>query len=115
VTDYLKRLDQIAAEDRWPTVRHWMFDAPLPFFEELRNERPILSTPEATLVARFNDCKEVLDRFESFSVALYEPKQGFLNFPRCIWKVDVRPHSALGYRPPAPQAIVPLDRRPSMH
>ncbi len=27
----------------------------------------------------------------------------------------VRPHSALGYRPPAPESIVPVDRRPSMH
>jgi putative transposase len=27
----------------------------------------------------------------------------------------VRPHSALGYRPPAPESIVPLDRRQSMH
>jgi putative transposase len=27
----------------------------------------------------------------------------------------VRPHSALGYRPPAPEAIVPLHHRPSMH
>ena len=27
----------------------------------------------------------------------------------------VRPHSALGYRPPAPESIVPMDRRPSMH
>ena len=27
----------------------------------------------------------------------------------------VRPHSALGYRPPAPEVIIPLDRRPSMH
>ena len=26
-----------------------------------------------------------------------------------------RPHSALGYRPLAPESIVPLDRRPSMH
>lgn len=26
-----------------------------------------------------------------------------------------RPHSALGYRPPAPEAIVPMDRRPIMH
>ena len=26
-----------------------------------------------------------------------------------------RPHSALGYRPPAPEAIVPMDQRPSMH
>ncbi|MBL6934720.1 MAG: IS3 family transposase [Alphaproteobacteria bacterium] len=26
-----------------------------------------------------------------------------------------RPHSALGYRPPAPEAIVPMDREPVMH
>jgi transposase InsO family protein len=27
----------------------------------------------------------------------------------------VRPHSALGWRPPAPEAIVPMDRRPVVH
>jgi len=27
----------------------------------------------------------------------------------------VRPHSALGYRPPAPEVVVPLDRRPTMN
>ncbi|MEH6751082.1 MAG: IS3 family transposase [Paracoccaceae bacterium] len=27
----------------------------------------------------------------------------------------VRPHSALGYRPPAPEAVVPIDQRPTMH
>jgi transposase InsO family protein len=27
----------------------------------------------------------------------------------------VRPHSALGYRPPAPESLVPVDRRPVMH
>ena len=26
-----------------------------------------------------------------------------------------RPHSALGYRPPAPETIVPIDQRPIMH
>jgi transposase InsO family protein len=26
-----------------------------------------------------------------------------------------RPHSALGYRPPAPEAIIPIDQRPVMH
>ena len=34
------------------------------------------------------------------------------------WRVHyntVRPHSALGYRPPAPESIVPLDQRPTMH
>ncbi|EDM69513.1 Integrase, catalytic region [Roseobacter sp. AzwK-3b] len=27
----------------------------------------------------------------------------------------VRPHSALGYRPPAPESIVQMDQRPVMH
>ncbi|SHF37136.1 Integrase core domain-containing protein [Ruegeria intermedia] len=27
----------------------------------------------------------------------------------------VRPHSALGYRPPAPASIVTVDQRPTMH
>jgi len=26
-----------------------------------------------------------------------------------------RPNSALGYRPPGPEAIIPMDQRPSMH
>lgn len=26
-----------------------------------------------------------------------------------------RPHSALGYRPPAPEAIITMDQRPIMH
>lgn len=26
-----------------------------------------------------------------------------------------RPHSALGYRPPAPESIVPMDQAPVMH
>ena len=34
------------------------------------------------------------------------------------WRVHyntVRPHSALGYRPPAPESIVPIGQRPIMH
>ena len=27
----------------------------------------------------------------------------------------VRPHSVLGYRPPAPESIVAMDQRPVMH
>ena len=27
----------------------------------------------------------------------------------------IRPHSALGYRPSAPETIVPIDQRPAMH
>jgi putative transposase len=34
------------------------------------------------------------------------------------WRKDyntVRPHSALGYRPPAPESIIPMDQIPTMH
>jgi transposase InsO family protein len=34
------------------------------------------------------------------------------------WRVHyntVRPHSALGYRPPAPETLIPMDRGPVMH
>ena len=34
------------------------------------------------------------------------------------WRIhynSVRPHSALGYRPPAMESIVPMDQRPTMH
>lgn len=34
------------------------------------------------------------------------------------WRIHfntVRPHSTLGYRPPAPESIVPMDQRPTMH
>jgi putative transposase len=27
----------------------------------------------------------------------------------------VRPHSSLGYRPPTPKSIIPIDQRPTMH
>jgi len=33
----------------------------------------------------------------------------------CIHYNTVRPHSALGYHPPAPQSIVPMEQRPKMH
>ncbi|WP_371171729.1 integrase core domain-containing protein, partial [Aliiroseovarius sp. 2305UL8-7] len=34
------------------------------------------------------------------------------------WRIHyntVRLHSSLGYRPPAPESIVPMDQRPTMH
>ena len=33
----------------------------------------------------------------------------------CIHYNTVRPHSSLGYRPPAPESIVRMDQRPTMH
>ena len=46
----------------------------LPFFKELRDDRPILQTSIATLVARFRDVEEVLHREEVFSVSPYLPR-----------------------------------------
>jgi hypothetical protein len=73
---YLQRFDATPVNARWPLVRGWIFNEPLPFFAELRQEMPILVMPEVTLVARFNDCTEILLRHDLFSVALYKPKQG---------------------------------------
>ena len=33
----------------------------------------------------------------------------------CVHYNTVRLHSALGYRPPAPESVVPIDQRPTMH
>jgi cytochrome P450 len=46
----------------------------LPFFNELRESRPILQSPMATLVARFRDVEEILHRETTFSVSPYLPR-----------------------------------------
>jgi cytochrome P450 len=46
----------------------------LPFFAEMRDGRPILRTPVATLVARFRDVEEILHREAVFSVSPYLPR-----------------------------------------
>src|SRR5580692_6446025 len=73
---YLQRFDATPEAQRWPLVRGWIFNEPLPFFAELRQDRPILPMPEVTLAARFDDCTKILERYDLFSVALYKAKQG---------------------------------------
>ena len=75
-TRHLEQFDRTPAAGRWPLVRRWMYEEPLPFFAEARARRPILSTPALTLVMRFADCATVMRRHDVFSVALYKPKQG---------------------------------------
>lgn len=76
MSSYLQRLEATPATGQWPLARRWLFEEPLPFFAELRRHRPVLALPEVTLVARFADCAEVLQRHDQFSVKLYAPKQG---------------------------------------
>lgn len=73
---YLQRFDATPEEQRWKLVRGWIYSEPLPFFAELRAERPILVMPGMVMATRFADCTEILRRFDLFSVALYKPKQG---------------------------------------
>jgi cytochrome P450 len=76
MTDYLARLDAVSPDDKWPLFRTFMLENRLPFFAQLRAERPVLETPDLTIVSRFADCATVLRRYTDFGVDLYEPKQG---------------------------------------
>lgn len=71
-------LDHIDAQagNRWAAARQLIFSDPLPFFAELRAERPVWDLGEVTLVSRHHDCMTVLGRPTVFGVDLYEPKQG---------------------------------------
>ena len=71
---YLERYDAAAEGDKFPLVRGWIDNEPLPFFKELREKRPILVTPKCTLVACFDDVTEVLNMPLIFTAALYVPK-----------------------------------------
>ena len=73
---YLERIDAAPETERWRLVRGFIFKHQLPFFEELRRERPILILPELTITSRFVDCSVILRRHQTFSVDLYKPKQG---------------------------------------
>jgi cytochrome P450 len=73
---YLQQFDATPAAERWKLVRGWIFNEPLPFFAELRQNRPVLVLPGMTLATQFDDCREILLRHDLFSVALYKPKQG---------------------------------------
>jgi cytochrome P450 len=71
---FLDRYDREPAETKLKLVRQFMADDPLSFFAELRAKRPILVTPECTLVALYDDVIEMLNMPKVFTVKLYEPK-----------------------------------------
>ncbi len=73
-SNYLDQYDAAADADKFPMVRRWIDTEPLPFFKELREKRPILVTPQCTLLTRFDDVREVLSMPKVFTVAPYVPK-----------------------------------------
>lgn len=74
--NYLAEYDAAADADKYPLVQKWMKTEPLPFFKQLRKERPILVTKECTLVASFVDVRDMLQMPKIFTVDLYKPKMG---------------------------------------
>ncbi len=75
-TDYLAEYDSAAPADKYPLVRRWMMTEPLPFFKQLRAQRPILVTPECVLVSKYVDVIDLLQMPKIFTVDLYKPKMG---------------------------------------
>lgn len=74
--NYLKEYDAAAKSKKYPLVQHWMKTEPLAFFKQLRAERPILVTPECTLVTLYSDLTDVMQMPSVFTVDLYKPKMG---------------------------------------
>jgi cytochrome P450 len=70
----LKQYDDEPPATRHALLRKFMAEDPLNFFRELRTERPVLVTPECTLVALYDDVIEMLNMPKVFTTALYEPK-----------------------------------------
>lgn len=74
--NYLELYDKTEDSQKYPLVQKWMKTEPLPFFKQLREQRPILVTPECVLVARFDDVCDMLQMPKIFTVDLYKPKMG---------------------------------------
>ena len=74
MSPYLQQIDAAADADKFKLVRKFIDESPLPFFKALREERPVLVTPVATLVTRLNDCIDILNQPSVYTVKLYDPK-----------------------------------------
>lgn len=74
--NYLHEYDAAPDAEKYPLVQRWLREEPLAFFAQLRAERPVLVTPECTLVANFVDVRDMLAMPKVFTVDLYKPKMG---------------------------------------
>lgn len=76
MTDYLAVYDNAPENEKYPLVQKWMKKEPLLFFKQLREQRPILVTPECVLVTKFSDITDMLKMPKIFTVNLYKSKMG---------------------------------------
>jgi cytochrome P450 len=94
--DYLKEYDAAPDDQKYRLARRWMKTDPLPFFKQLRQHRPILVTPECTLVSMYSDVTDVLQMPALFTVDLYKPKMGVT--PTEVGYLMAHDDDALHYR-----------------
>jgi cytochrome P450 len=72
-TSYLAQYDAADDKTKVGLALKWIRTDWRPFFQELREHRPILKTPNFTFVTRFADVTEVLSREKVFTVRPYQP------------------------------------------
>lgn len=73
-TGYLEQYDAADDKTKVGLALKWIRTDWRPFFKELRENRPILKTPNFTFVTRFPDVTEVLSREQVFTVRPYQPR-----------------------------------------
>jgi cytochrome P450 len=94
--DYLEEYDAAPAGQKYQLVRRWMKSEPRPFFKQLRERRPVLVTPECTLVTLYTDVTDILQMPKIFTVDLYKPKMGVT--PTEVGYLMAHDDDALHYR-----------------
>jgi cytochrome P450 len=72
-TSYLAQYDAADDKTKVGLALKWIRTDWRPFFKELRENRPILKTPNFTFVTRFADVTEILSREKVFTVRPYQP------------------------------------------
>lgn len=71
-THYLSQIDAAQPMLRLPLIRRLIKSEPLALFEQLREQRPILITPQCVLVSRFDDVIDILKMPNIFTNKLYQ-------------------------------------------
>ncbi|MEA2903273.1 MAG: hypothetical protein QOI12_660 [Alphaproteobacteria bacterium] len=94
--NYLQEYDAAPDDQKYRLVQRWMKTEPLAFFKQLREQRPILVTPECTLVTLFSDLTDVMQMPAVFTVDLYKPKMGVT--PTEVGYLMAHDDDALHYR-----------------
>ena len=74
--NFLQQLDNTPEDHRHTLVKGWVDSKSLKFYEELRQNRPILCDSVCTYVAKYDDVMEVLRRPDIFTVDLYKSSMG---------------------------------------